>query len=87
MRNIHESVMSPTAEQHEDAVVAASSCPVLDCGSLVIDYRPADSVLLGHPEVWEFTCPRCGTEFAAAQGDLIFQSIPKRWLSANMLAA
>jgi hypothetical protein len=87
MSNIHENVMSQTAEQRDDAVVPAFSCPVLDCGSLVIGYRPADSVLPGHPEDFEFTCSRCGTEFAAAEGELIFQSIPKRWLSANMLAA
>ncbi len=87
MRNIHESPMSPKAEQREDVVVAASSCPALDCGSLVIDYRPADSVHLGHPEDWEFTCSRCGMAFTVPPSDLIFQSIPRRWLWANMFVA
>ena len=74
-------------EQHDDIVAAASSCPVPDCSSLVIDYRPAASVRPGHPEDWEFTCSRCGMEFTVPQGELIFQSVPKQWLSANAHAA
>jgi hypothetical protein len=85
MRNIHENVTTQTEEQRDDVVAAASSCPVIDCGSLVIDYRPADSFLLGHREDWEFTCSRCGMAFTVPQSELIFQSIPRRWLWANML--
>ena len=32
-------------------VVAASSCPALDCGSPVIDYKPADNVRRGIPRI------------------------------------
>jgi hypothetical protein len=70
-------------EQRDDLFAAASSCPVQGCGSLVIDYRPAASVRPGHPEDWEFMCSRCGIEFRVTQGELIFQSVPKQWLSAN----
>jgi hypothetical protein len=84
---IKECGMPHDWEQHDDIVAAASSCPVPDCSSLVIDYRPADSVRSGHPEDWEFTCSRCGMEFTVPQDALIFQSVPKQWLSANTHAA
>jgi hypothetical protein len=74
-------------KRRDEIIAAASSCPALDCGALVIDYRLADSVRPGHPEDWEFECSRCGMVFAVAQGELIFQSIPKQWLSANIHAA
>ncbi len=70
-------------EQHDDIVAAASTCPVPDCGSLVIEYRAATTIRPGHPEDWEFTCSRCGIEFTVAHGELIFQSVPKQWLSPN----
>lgn len=74
-------------ELRDDIVAAASNCPVPDCNSLVIEYRAAGNVRPGHPEDWGFTCPRCGVEFTAAQGELIFQSVPKQWLSANAHSA
>jgi hypothetical protein len=73
-------------EHRDDIVVAASNCPGPDCSSLVIEYRAADSVRPGHPEDWEFTCSRCGMQFTVTQGELIFQSVPKQWLSANIHA-
>jgi hypothetical protein len=79
-----ERTMLDDWEQSDDIVAAASSCPVPDCGSLVIDYRPVGSVRQDHPEDWEFTCSRCGMEFTVTQGELIFQSVPKQWLSANI---
>jgi hypothetical protein len=82
-----ELAMPHDCEQCDDAVTAASSCPVPDCSSLVIEYRAADGGRSGHPEDWEFTCSRCGTEFTVAQGELIFQSVPKQWLLANIGAA
>ena len=74
-------------ERRDEIVTAASSCPALDCRALVIDYRRADSVRPGHPEDWEFECSRCGMKFSVTQGELIFQSIPKQWISANIHAA
>jgi hypothetical protein len=83
----HKNAMLQALEQYDDIVAAASSCPVPDCSSLVIDYRPAGSVRHDHPEDWEFTCSRCGMEFTVTQGELIFQSVPKQWLSANIHVA
>jgi hypothetical protein len=83
----HKNAMPQALEHCDDIVAAASSCPVPDCSSLVIDYRPADSVRHDHPEDWEFTCSRCGMEFTVTQGELIFQSVPKQWLSANIHVA
>jgi hypothetical protein len=71
-------------EQHDDIVAAASICPLPDCSSLVIEYRAASAIRPGHPEDWEFTCSRCGLEFTVAHGELIFQSVPKQWLSSNV---
>ncbi len=78
---------NPTQKCRDEIVAAASSCPALDCGSLVVDYRLADSVRPGHPEDWEFECSRCGMKFTVTQGELIFQSIPKQWIAANIHAA
>jgi len=76
--------MPHASEPGDDIVAAASSCPVPACGSLVIAYRPADSVRLSHPEDWEFTCSRCGMEFTITQGELIFQSVPRQWLPSGV---
>jgi hypothetical protein len=84
MRIFPENVRSQTLERGDRRLAAASSCPAFDCGSLVLDYRPADSLELGHPQDWDFTCSRCGMEFTVPRGELIFQSIPTRWLSANV---
>jgi hypothetical protein len=81
--NIPENFSSQIFEQQDQRVASASRCPVLDCGSLVIEYREADSLELGHPQDWEFACSRCGTEFTMPRGTLIFQSVPKGWLSAQ----
>ena len=70
-------------EERDDIIAAASRCPVPDCGSLVVEYRAANNVRPSHPEDWDFTCSRCGIEFTVAQGELIFQSVPKQWLWAN----
>jgi hypothetical protein len=71
------------AEQRDDIVSAASICPVPDCSSLVVEYRAVGSVRPGHPEDWGFTCARCGIDFTVVLGELIFQSVPKQWLSAK----
>jgi hypothetical protein len=68
--------------QQDDEVAAAARCPVLDCGSLVLEVRRAESLPIGHLQDWRFTCSRCGIEFAVTQGDFIFEAIPKRWFSA-----
>jgi hypothetical protein len=82
----HKNAVPQAFKHRDDIVAAASSCPIPDCSSLVIDYRPAGSVRPGHPEDWEFTCSRCGMEFTVTQGELIFQSVPKQWLLADIRA-
>jgi len=81
--SIEERALPMDWKQRDDIVAAASTCPVATCASLVIEYRAGGTVRAGHPEDWEFTCSRCGTEFTVAQGELIFQSVPKQWLSAE----
>ena len=78
--------MQHDLEQRDEIVAAATGCPATDCSSLVIDYRLADSIRLGHLEDWEFTCRRCGMVFTVTQGELIFQSLPTQWLSADVHA-
>ena len=70
-----------------DEVAAASSCPVPRCGELVVAYRPPDHLRGDTAEPWKFTCPRCGIAFAVPEEDLIFQSVPKHWLLAQIQAA
>jgi len=81
------SIVPQNWEQSDEVVAAASNCPMPDCGSLVIGYRAESSIRRSPPEEWEFTCSRCGIEFTAAQGGLLFQSVPKQWLSANIEVA
>ena len=70
-------------ELRDDVIAAASICPLPDCNTLVIEYKPAGSVRPGHSEDWGFTCSRCGMEFTVSQGELIFQSVPQQWLSGG----
>jgi len=67
-------------------LAAGSSCPMPECGALALAYRPAkeDSVAAG---LWEFTCPRCGFEFAAFEEDLLFRSVQEEWLRAGIHSA
>lgn len=70
-------------DEHDDAVAAGASCPLPDCGALAVCYRPSDG--MEHDAApWEFTCPRCGIDFAVSEADLIFQSVPKDWLLATV---
>jgi hypothetical protein len=67
-------------------IAAASTCPIPECNSLVIEYRTGGSVRPGHPEDWEFTCANCGVEFTVVQGELLFQTVPKQWLAVDSRA-
>lgn len=71
----------------DDVIAAATSCPMPECGTLVVAYRSTDSAEHDGAELWEFTCPRCGFEFVVPKGDLIFQSVPKDWLLAKVHTA
>ena len=84
---LEDSTMALDWEQRDDIVAAASNCPMLDCSSLVVEYRSTASLRSGHLEDWVFTCSRCGAEFTGDEGGIIFQSVPTQWLSANTYVA
>ena len=70
-----------------DEVAAGAICPIPDCGSLAIAYRSTDGLERDHSEPQEFTCLRCGSDFAIPEEELIFQSVPKKWLVARIQVA
>jgi hypothetical protein len=77
-------------KQETNVKAAGATCPMPGCGALAIAYEAADSVKAsrGHSAFsWDFVCSECGTEFAAPTGDLVFQSIPRDWLFAQVCRA
>ncbi len=74
--------MQNDCRKRDNDVASGSSCPTPECGALAVAYGPFDS-----GELCEFTCPRCGTHFIAASEALIFQSVPKKWLLAQVQVA
>jgi hypothetical protein len=75
--------MSRDCEEPGREVVAGATCPMFDCGALVLAYRPA-RMGCASALPWEFSCPRCGLDFAAFEDGLIFQSVPKDWFCAGV---
>ena len=73
-------------DEHDD-IAAGSSCPMPNCGELAVAYRSTDGVERDRSEPWEFTCPRCGIDFTVPEDELIFQSVPSKWLLAGVQAA
>ena len=69
-----------------ELLAAGTTCPFPDCGALVIAYRPAMVDASNPNGLWEFTCPCCGAEFAT-KDDLLFHSIPEKWLIAGFHSA
>ena len=79
--------MSDDRDERDEVVAAGSICPVPDCGALVISYGPSDRVEpVNAKSWWDFACTRCGTDFTVPEDELIFQSVPKEWLSARVQA-
>jgi hypothetical protein len=75
-------------DDRDDVVAAGSICPMLDCGKLVVAYRPPERTGRDNAKPWlEFTCPRCGIDFTVCEDELLFQSVPKKWLLARVHAA
>jgi len=77
-------------DEEVDIRAAGAVCPMIDCGALAIAYRPSDSLheLMPRPSArWEFVCPECGSEFAVLREDLLFQSVPRDWLLADVCHA
>ncbi len=58
-----------------------------NCGELAVAYRSTDGVERDRSEPWEFTCPRCGIDFTVPEDELLFQSVPSKWLLAGVQAA
>jgi len=74
-------------KEPENEEAAGANCPMPDCGALVLTYRSRDHRRGDKGGLWEFTCPRCGMNFAFADEELIFHSVPKSWLLAAVHAA
>jgi hypothetical protein len=72
------------SEERDDEVMVGATCPIQDCGVLVVAYRPPAFTGRDNADPSEFTCPRCGTDFTVPEGDLIFQSVPKARLFATV---
>jgi hypothetical protein len=65
-------------DERDDVVAAGSICPAPDCGALVVSYRSPDRAGHDNAKLWcEFTCSRCGVDFAVSEDELIFQIVPK----------
>jgi hypothetical protein len=67
-------------EESDDLVVAGAICPIPDCAALAVGYRQSDLTARDNTKAWEFSCPRCGVDFAVSDDALIFRSVPKDWL-------
>lgn len=77
-------------DEEVDIRAAGALCPMSGCGALAIAYRRSDSLhdLMPRPPAkWEFVCPECSSEFAVSQEDLLFQSVPRDWLLADVCHA
>jgi hypothetical protein len=72
--------------KHDNDVASASDCPIPECGALAVAFTPPDTKR-DSAGLWEFTCPRCGSDFITSEDQLIFQSVPKKWLLARVEAA
>lgn len=77
--------MTEDWNESDQLLASATRCPMPHCGALTISYRSAH---VAQPApLWEFTCPLCGVDFTAGEEDLVFQSVPKEWLQAEIHAA
>ena len=69
---------------------AGAICPVPGCGTVVVTYEPAESIYeITHRRrpSREFVCSACGAEFRVPERDLIFESVPREWLLAEICHA
>jgi len=77
-------------KEEVDLKAVGTTCPMPNCGALVISYEPADSlneVVRKATGRWEFVCPECAAEFIASKSDLLFQAVPREWLFADVCDA
>jgi hypothetical protein len=76
--------MSHDWDERDHEVAAGANCPMPDCGALAVSYRPSDGMAAEAAAPWEFTCPRCGIDFTVSDLDLVFHSVPKDCLLAEV---
>jgi hypothetical protein len=67
-------------------VAAGANCPVPHCGALTLAFRPKNTAV-NITELWEFRCPRCGTEFITSEDKLLFHSVQEEWLRGGIHSA
>ena len=85
-----EKGMRPRWKPQAGITAAGTICPVPGCGTLVITYEPAESIyVVTHRRrpSREFICSGCGAEFVAPEKDLVFESVPRDWLLAEICHA
>lgn len=73
-----------------DITAAGAICPIPGCGTLVVTYEPAESIYAitrRRRPSREFICSGCGAEFTAPEKDLVFESVPRDWLLAEICHA
>lgn len=75
--------MTLHSADRDDDVAAGATCPLPECGALVVAYRAADGTGRDNTHLWKFMCQRCGFEFEVPKEKLIFQPVPRKWLLAN----
>ena len=67
-----------------------TTCPMPECGAMAVTYESSDSVsalVASERRYWEFVCSECGAEFSASPADLMFESVPREWLFAQVSSA
>jgi hypothetical protein len=64
-----------------------ATCPMPHCGALAVTYECSDNrsgMLQSAVGRWEFVCPECAAEFTVPGSDLLFDSVPREWLFAQV---
>ena len=87
-----EQIALALREWKEDVNLRAfgTTCPMPGCGALAVTYeseKPLDQIFGSAGADFEFVCSECGAEFTAPDGDLLFQSVPREWLFAQVCSA
>ncbi len=85
-----EKEMQPGWKPQAGITAAGAICPVPGCGTLVVAYGLAESiyeVTRRRRPSREFICSGCGAEFTAPEKDLVFESVPRDWLLAEICHA
>jgi len=74
-------------KEDADVLAAGAACPTPGCGEINFTYHMPDRDGESVSDRLEFTCSRCGAEFAPFVEDLLFHSVRREWLWAGNHAA